>query len=218
MEFAYQSKPGALRAALPAAVLTLAIFIGLPLIEFLSSKQHGDHDLYAFETLDVPLTPPPEPSVKKPEALRREVPEPQLVRPRPRVPVQAVLGLDLSVGRLEGDFEMSFDIAAPALVDAGSYVFEISELDQAPQPIARIGPPYPPRARMRGLEGRVELEFVVARDGSVRNVEVTSASPQGIFDQAALRTVRQWRFKPGMKSGEAVDVRVRQTIKFALEE
>jgi protein TonB len=203
-------------AAWLAAVLTLVIFTALPLAE---SLRRGSQDpLRLYELTRVELPPPPvHARVQEERPTRSQAPKPELESPRERIPLSAVLSMDVAMQDFAGDFDIQFTVDAPDLLGAGTYVFEIAEIDQAPMPLARFNPPYPPRARMRRIEGEVQLEFVVSRDGDVRDAVVTSANPQGVFEAAALRAVEQWRFKPGTNGGEAVPVRVRQSIRFALE-
>ena len=41
------------------------------------------------------------------------------------------------------------------------------------------------------------MKFTVETDGSVSNPTVTDAKPRrGVFDDAALRAVAKWKFKP----------------------
>lgn len=60
---------------------------------------------------------------------------------------------------------------------------------------------YPEAARAQGLKGAVEVRYDVAADGRVLNAQVVSATSPGVFDEAALRAVRGWRFRPGRKKG-----------------
>ena len=63
---------------------------------------------------------------------------------------------------------------------------------------------YPPEARRRGIEGHVVVRYDVTVDGRVANAAVVRATPPGVFEEAALRTVRSWRFRPSVKRGEHV--------------
>lgn len=72
-------------------------------------------------------------------------------------------------------------------------------------PIVRVAPRYPERAAMRGIEGRVLIEFTVDRVGSVKSAAVVAAEPPNIFDKAALEAVRQWRYTPRIVNGVAVE-------------
>lgn len=78
-----------------------------------------------------------------------------------------------------------------------------------------VNPVYPETARKRGVEGWVELAFTVMPNGSVEDVEVRNASPAGVFDDAATRAIRQWRFEPVERNGERVSQRALVRLKFA---
>ena len=81
--------------------------------------------------------------------------------------------------------------------------------------IRMTAPQYPESARKRGIEGWVELAFTVQPNGSVDEVEVRNASPADVFDEAAIRAVRQWRFEPVVRNGEKVPQRAMIRLKFA---
>jgi len=59
---------------------------------------------------------------------------------------------------------------------------------------------------------------VVDEQGTVGQVSVLAAEPEGVFEQSVLRCVAGWRFKPGTIGGVAVKALVEQTITFKLEE
>jgi len=81
--------------------------------------------------------------------------------------------------------------------------------------VKMTAPQYPESARKRGIEGWVELAFTVQPNGSVDEVEVRNASPADVFDEAAIRAVRQWRFEPVVRNGEKVPQRAMIRLKFA---
>ena len=83
--------------------------------------------------------------------------------------------------------------------------------------IAKAAPVYPPAAKRRNIEGWIKVKFLVDEQGQVDRVTVLDAEPEGIFDQAVLRCISSWRFKPGTKGGIAVKAMVEQTITFKLE-
>ena len=208
---------GIWHAALPAALLTFVIFTALPLLDILRRGPQHQAKVYDISRVELPPPPPPPPRAKPQTIFQEHAPKPRLPRTRQRIPLSAALHMNVAMHDFAGDFDVNFQVETPDLLGAGVYVFEIAEIDQVPMPIARFNPPYPSRARMRRIEGKVQLEFVVGRDGGVRDATVAAAAPQGFFEDAALRAVKQWRFRPGTKNGEAVPVRVRQTIKFTLE-
>lgn len=63
-------------------------------------------------------------------------------------------------------------------------------------PASRVNPAYPRRAQRRGLEGFVEVEFVIRRDGSVDSstIRVIRAQPKRVFEEAALDAIARWQF------------------------
>lgn len=76
---------------------------------------------------------------------------------------------------------------------------------------------YPEAARQAGLEGRVAIQFVVARDGSVREAAVQK-SVHPLLDEEALRVVRAMpRWSPGRQNGAPTRVMLTLPIKFSLE-
>lgn len=68
----------------------------------------------------------------------------------------------------------------------------------------RVPPKYPPRAKERRIEGWVQLEITVTESGEVSAVKVIQSNPENVFDTAALQAVKQWKFKPALKAGQAV--------------
>lgn len=66
------------------------------------------------------------------------------------------------------------------------------------RPTYHVEPVYPPEARSSKVEGWVELGMQVDEDGNVTHAEVLSSRPAGVFDDAAMAAVMQWRYcRPG---------------------
>ncbi len=107
---------------------------------------------------------------------------------------------------------------AALLGDMGGAVLDESAVDDPPVPTERTPPSFPARARALGQTGVVTLSFVVDLDGSVQDVAVVASEPLGVFDDAATDAVKSWHFEPGRDEGNPVAVRVRQTLRFSLED
>jgi TonB family protein len=75
---------------------------------------------------------------------------------------------------------------------------------------------YPTIAKKAGIEGRVFVQFIVDKDGSVRDAEVIRGIGAGC-DEEALRVVREARFTPGKQRGKAVPVKMSLPITFRLQ-
>jgi protein TonB len=66
------------------------------------------------------------------------------------------------------------------------------------RPISTPQPPYPREAARSRASGSVTVQFTVAADGSVTNIEVLRARPRGLFERSVEETVATWRFEaPG---------------------
>ena len=89
-------------------------------------------------------------------------------------------------------------------------------VDSAPVLTTRTRAPYPSRARSKGIEGYVTISMLVGADGRVSDVRVLEAQPMGVFDEAALGTVKGWQFSPATYEGRPVSIRVTQTVRFEL--
>ncbi len=96
--------------------------------------------------------------------------------------------------------------------------YSINELDQPLTALVKIPPLYPLRAKKRGIEGSVRVEFTVTVKGFVDQIEIIRAKPKKTFNKAVINCVSQWRFKPGTVEGIPVSTRAGTTIYFKLEE
>lgn len=75
---------------------------------------------------------------------------------------------------------------------------------------------YPAQARRMGVEGRVFVQFVVEKDGSLSEIQVIKGIGYGC-DEEALRVIKQSKkWTPGKQRGRAVKVRMILPIMFRL--
>lgn len=79
-----------------------------------------------------------------------------------------------------------------------------------------VQPVYPFKAEGRKLEGWVDVEFTVAESGKVQAVAVRAASTPGVFEDAAVKAVSQWRYRPMLRDAKPVAVRTQLRIRFTL--
>ncbi len=75
--------------------------------------------------------------------------------------------------------------------------------------------PYPESARRQGVQADVPLELVVSSSGVVEEARALSRSGYGL-DDAAVAAVRRYRFRPAMRDGVPVRVRMRWVMQFRL--
>jgi TonB family protein len=112
--------------------------------------------------------------------------------------------------RAAADDEHAKAAAAPApsatgVIDANQLVL-----------VKSVQPEYPRKAREGSIEGWVELDFTVVESGQVKDLSVHAAQPRGVFEQAALGALSQWRYKPVLIDARPVAQRARIRVRFAL--
>ena len=73
---------------------------------------------------------------------------------------------------------------------------------------------YPIDAKKAGVSGTVVLSAIIGRDGTVEDLQVVSG-PE-MLQQAALYSVKQWRYRPYLLNGDPVEVRTTINIIFTL--
>ena len=85
-------------------------------------------------------------------------------------------------------------LAAPAAAD---------EVAQKSMPVAlrRVQPDYPAHEKIRGITGKVDLQFSIDADGKVGDISVVQSTPDHEFDRVAIAALKQWRFSSAGESG-----------------
>lgn len=78
-------------------------------------------------------------------------------------------------------------------------------------------PPYPRLARERGWQGTTVLRVMVLATGTAESVEVVQSSGFRVLDDAAVTSVRGWRFLPARRGESAVNSWVEVPVRFQLE-
>lgn len=151
-----------------------------------------------------PDEPPPPPEPAPTEANKPDAPTPEMDIPAIDVP------MNITGGPYLGDFSAAPKAApAPAPSDAPM-------LDNEVVPLVRIPPKYPRVASRRGIEGVVTVTFIITKDGRVRDPKVIKAEPASVFNDAALKAILKWKFKPKLVDGQAVERQATQEIEFKL--
>jgi len=90
----------------------------------------------------------------------------------------------------------------------GGGVFRPGGAVTPPRLVTEVRPKYTPGALVRHVQGTVELELVVTRDGRPSQVRIARSLDPGGLDDEAVAAVMQWRFEPGRAAGAPVDVLV----------
>ena len=135
---------------------------------------------------------------------------------RESVAVPAVLDVVLSLGEItesltvSGKRTQSSPNPAPRRVRVGGNV-QAARLLEGPRPV------YPPHAEAAGIQGRVLLQAIILTNGSVGGVSALS-SPDPELTQAAIETVKQWRYQPTLLNGQPVELITTISVSFRLDQ
>ena len=101
----------------------------------------------------------------------------------------------------------------------GVLVLNKSEGLKAPEIIREFKPSYTPGAMRERIQGLVEVQAIVLADGTVGDVRVVKSLDKEFgLDEQAVKTVKQWQFRPGQKDGAAVPVLVNIEMTFTLRD
>lgn len=84
--------------------------------------------------------------------------------------------------------------------------------------IQKATPEYPPIAQTAGIEGTVDLEAVIGKDGSVLDLHRAGGSADPDLVKAAMNAVRQWRYSPTLLNGDPVEVVTDVSVQFTLQQ
>lgn len=80
--------------------------------------------------------------------------------------------------------------------------------------LRKVEPAYPKIALAARVTGVVQVKAVIGKDGVIRELEVISGHP--LLVPAALDAVKQWRYRPYLLNGEAVEVETNITVTFQI--
>jgi len=79
---------------------------------------------------------------------------------------------------------------------------------------AKVPPDYPQIARQLKIEGSVELEAVVAENGTVEKVNIVSGN--AVLTKPAADALKKWKFAPFTADGKVVKAVVPVTLSFRM--
>ncbi|MEQ8423644.1 MAG: TonB family protein, partial [Cyclobacteriaceae bacterium] len=168
------------------------------------------------EMLEIPPTeqpPPPPPQIQQPQII--EVPDEEEIEEEIQVKFDVEVTEDTKVQQIviqaeepKEEVEEIFTIVEdPASPNGGMTAFYKYVGDKIK---------YPPQARRMGVEGRVFVEFVIDKDGSITDVRAVKGIGAGCDEEAVriLQAAPKW--KPGKQRGKPVKQRMVLPITFKL--
>ncbi|MHB1176255.1 MAG: energy transducer TonB [Sulfuriferula sp.] len=162
-----------------------------------------------------PETPPPA-APPKPVPLAPAPKAPPAVQAETVSPPAVSTAMPAAVNPVPQPNSVLPAVNVPLLVDPTYYTAK--QLDVQPRALAAINPVYPQGAVARGTAGWVTLKLKLDERGKVEDVEVSDASPPGIFDQSALDAFHNAHFAPAQKDGRAVKSFVQIKVRYELDQ
>ncbi len=79
-----------------------------------------------------------------------------------------------------------------------------------------INPVYPNLAKRRGIEMEVKVDFIIDRDGKVKDINFAQQSKLIYFKSAIRSAIRKWRFSPATKNNRKVESKMSKIFSFSL--
>ena len=119
-----------------------------------------------------------------------------------KTPPQQVVEIEPESNDGPGNFEINTQVPNTAL--NLSINLNSAQGDMQATPQFRVDPTYPPEASRDGVEGWVKLGFTVSASGAVSDIKVLDSEPKRVFDRAARRALKKWKYKPKLDGGKPV--------------
>ena len=168
------------------------------------------------DVMEIPPTeqpPPPPPKIQQPEII--EVPDEE------EIEEEIEVDLDVEITEETVVEEIVFD--EPVEEEVAEEIFTIVEDQPAPKGgmaafYEYVGKKlkYPAQARRMGIEGKVFVEFVVDKDGTITNVKAIKGIGAGCDEEATRVIQGSPKWNPGKQRGRPVKVRMILPITFKL--
>jgi TonB family protein len=189
-----------------AAAIAFALELSAPLLLFGVDWSFLPH----FDDAPIPVM-----SVRLDEPPQLEEPPPpppeEKPKPRKRLELKHPVPIELPK-RLPDQAESKIELPKPAPKPAPKPEVEKPpepqpqpqpELEAPPlpsvfrdvKPVRKVKPIYPPEAEAQHIQGRVKVRLSVDLEGNVTDVELLFSEPPGVFDEAVLTAVKQYKFK-----------------------
>ena len=138
-------------------------------------------------------------SIQRRQLKPKKPPPPDAPPPQPPTPQRDNLNpnaekIAISAAPVETDIEMS-----------GGFSLGVGEGDYLP--IVKVAPIYPQRALSRGIEGYCVVQYVVTKQGTIREpFVIEDQCTSSLFHRASIQAALKFKYKPRVIDGQAVEV------------
>jgi len=202
-----------------------------------SNSATANWQVDTIETSEAPSRPESKPSPAKTTSALAPSTKPVNSTPAPESTVLTVAKSAPSVKTKAPAPEMVQTIAPPALgVGSGTSDEAIagiassagSSMPKPPAPetlkisqgvtqgllVKRVPPMYPQSAKQMHVQGTVQLQATIGKDGNITSVKALSGEP--VLARAAIDAVKQWKYKPYTLNSEPLEIQTQITVNFKL--
>jgi TonB family protein len=124
-------------------------------------------------------------------------------------------GLDREASNAAGTDTASSNSGSAKKQQAADTVYEPGNGVKPPKLVHYVEPEFSPSSEEAFVNGLVRLSTVVTAEGLPTAVRVVTGLTKS-ENESAISAVQQWRFEPGTKDGEAVNVRITVEVDFHL--
>jgi TonB family protein len=180
---------------------------------------------------EIPKAEPPKPT---PAPVLEPVPVPVPTEPQLSLPLETVTAVDIAApGVLTPNAPTTGSRGSGTGTGAGpgtgsglgpgrgggfgGGVFNVGNGVTSPIPVYQPKPKYTADAMRAKVQGTVQMSAVVLTDGTVTDIHIIRSLDQSFgLDEEAKKTAAQWRFRPGTRLGEPVNVRIIIELDFNL--
>lgn len=161
-----------------------------------------------------PPLPKPPPATKSPVAAPAPSPtQPSAPAPVPLAIADATPSANAPVGAAVSPAPAPVSVVPGPPAPAPKVELPSSDADYLHNPKSE----YPRISRQRNEQGKVVVSVFIGTDGTAQKAEVKVSSGYERLDQAALATVKSWRYVPGKRGGVPEAMWFNVPINFVLE-
>lgn len=182
----------------------------IQLLDFVRLKQEETQP--ETKKRELPKKPPPPEQPPPPPS----TPTPPTDKPKPPTPELDVPNIDVPMNITGGPYLGDFSAAPKAAPAPPPQPISGPIIDNEVVPLVRTQPKYPRVAARRGIEGVVTVQFIITKEGTVREAKVIKAEPANVFNDEAIEAILKWKFKPKLVDGQPVERQATQEIEFKL--
>ena len=161
-----------------------------------------------------PAAQPAEPEVTHPLIVKNETRQSASAAPlEQQEPMQAPSAIGVG-GATDPNALANINSTQVNVAKPSAQVAKVSQGVMEGLVLKRVAPHYPAQALQMRIQGAVELQATISKDGTITNLKAISGD--GVLARAALEAVKQWKYKPYYLNGEPVEIQTQILVNFKL--